>query len=148
MSSSDPYPQSCPFCAIAASYPAPQSTTADPVHSGSHPNRNEDFTPELLQAVPEQVDSSKIQPNCCLVLSAPHVLAFLDIMPMTRGHLLVVAREHREKIGDVNAVEASDLGKSLALRVLTGLVGFGLRCLLQLMMWSQKILLYQSDVRS
>lgn len=62
------------------------------------------------------------------MLSAPRVLAFLDIMPMTRGHLLVVAREHREKIGDVRAVEASDLGKFPALLVLRGFAWFGLRC--------------------
>jgi len=35
------------------------------------------------------------------VLSTRHVLAFLDIMPLTRGHVLVVTRGHWEDLGKV-----------------------------------------------
>ncbi|KAF2089005.1 HIT-like protein [Saccharata proteae CBS 121410] len=77
------YPQTCPFCNIAAAYPA---------------------------CVPQDVDTSRVTPDCFLVLSAPRVLAFLDIMPMTKGHLLVTTRAHRGKLADVAAGEAADAG--------------------------------------
>lgn len=35
------------------------------------------------------------------MLSTRHVLAFLDIMPLTRGHVLVVTRGHWEDLGKV-----------------------------------------------
>ena len=120
MSIEELYPQSCPFCIIAAAYPAPESpslsaTSSMPKTAETQVFRHEAITTtaaQLRSAVPETVDVRKVEPNCFLVLSAPEVLAFLDIMPMTRAHLLVVAREHREKIGDVNGREARDLGKS------------------------------------
>jgi diadenosine tetraphosphate (Ap4A) HIT family hydrolase len=90
-----PYPQSCPFCAIAKAFNAPKK--ADDLH--------------LLDCIPDAADVSKIKPRCFLVLSAPRVLAFLDIMPMTRGHLLVISRTHREKVENVLAEEGRDLGR-------------------------------------
>lgn len=36
-----------------------------------------------------------------------HVLAFLDIRPMTRGHTLVVPRAHRGRLADVQATEGA-----------------------------------------
>ncbi len=37
-------------------------------------------------------------------------MAFLDIMPLSRGHTLVTTRKHHEKISDVTEEEASELG--------------------------------------
>ena len=100
------YPVSCPFCAIARTYPA---------RSGPIPLCNLNAAQTNLDCVPQEVDVNAIQPSCYLVLSAPEVMAFLDIMPMTRGHLLVTTRKHRRKIGDVKSEEAQDIGGSAAL---------------------------------
>jgi diadenosine tetraphosphate (Ap4A) HIT family hydrolase len=37
-------------------------------------------------------------------------MAFLDIMPLSRGHTLVTTRNHHEKISDITEEEASELG--------------------------------------
>jgi diadenosine tetraphosphate (Ap4A) HIT family hydrolase len=101
MSESD----SCPFCTIARTYPY-NATSA----SSTNTVKSKD---ELLRnSVPIDPDSTKIEPNTFLVLSAPDVLAFLDIMPMTPGHLLVTTRTHWEKIGDVPGDAAAKLGAS------------------------------------
>ncbi|CAL3963848.1 hypothetical protein PZA11_001348 [Diplocarpon coronariae] len=73
----------CPFCKIAAHW-AP-SPSPSPNH-------------EL------------ISPSAFVVLSRPLVMAFLDIMPLSPGHLLVTTRTHREKISDVTDQEARELG--------------------------------------
>lgn len=52
-----------------------------------------------------------MSPSCFLVLSAPSVMAFLDILPMTRGHLLVTVRGHREKIHDLTGGEGGEVGE-------------------------------------
>lgn len=89
----DHYPQSCPFCSIASAYPRNTSRS-------------------LLDCVPkdEDADPERIQPNAFVVLSTPDVLAFLDILPMTSGHLLVATRAHRKLIGDVEGAEAREIG--------------------------------------
>lgn len=76
----------CPFCTIAANYPP----------ASSH--------------VPEAPDSELITPNCHLILSTPQVLAFLDILPITQGHVLVIPREHREKLKDLRGSQGAALG--------------------------------------
>lgn len=78
MAVEDHYPADCAFCKISAVYPA----SAD----GPVPNNPD---PELLS------------PQCHLVLSTPHVLAFLDIMPMAPGHILLTTRQHYTKLGDL-----------------------------------------------
>lgn len=40
-------------------------------------------------------------------------MAFLDIMPLSPGHLLVTTRKHHEKISDVSAEESRALGEWL-----------------------------------
>jgi HIT domain len=44
-----------------------------------------------------------------VVYSGEHVLAFLDIQPMTWGHMLVIPRKHRVKMGDLEAVDAAEV---------------------------------------
>jgi diadenosine tetraphosphate (Ap4A) HIT family hydrolase len=96
-SDNDPYPVECPFCKIAAAYPASHDASV------AEPKRAQD-------CVPHDADATKIEPNCHLVLSSPEVMAFMDIMPMAPGHLLVATRRHRVKIGDVPSAEASEIG--------------------------------------
>ncbi|GAD99369.1 HIT domain protein [Paecilomyces variotii No. 5] len=73
---------SCPFCKISSSYLpiAPSSFLSDGSSS------------------PASISS---EGQAHLVLSTKHVLAFLDIMPLTRGHLLLITREHCEKLNEV-----------------------------------------------
>jgi len=100
LSSTEQYPEECPFCKIAAAYPLAPSAARTP-----------------QECVPDNVDATKIDPSCHLVLSGPDVMAFLDIMPMAPGHLLVATRKHRVKIGDVPSDEASDIGKKTVERL-------------------------------
>ncbi|EPE25247.1 HIT-like protein [Glarea lozoyensis ATCC 20868] len=77
---------SCPFCTISQAHP-PSST----------PSHNHELT----------------DPPSFVVLSTPLVLAFLDILPLAPGHLLVTTRQHHEKISDVSEEEAVELGRWL-----------------------------------
>ncbi|PSS20147.1 hypothetical protein M430DRAFT_119617 [Amorphotheca resinae ATCC 22711] len=74
---------SCPFCNIVAHYPA--SPNPDP-------------------------DYDLVSPPAFVILSTPLCMAFLDIMPLSPGHLLVTTRQHREKISDVTEEESRELG--------------------------------------
>lgn len=40
-------------------------------------------------------------------------MAFLDIMPLTRGHVLVVTREHYETLGGVGV----DVGREVSITI-------------------------------
>jgi diadenosine tetraphosphate (Ap4A) HIT family hydrolase len=74
----DYYPIDCPFCKISDAYPA---SSASPV--------------------PYAPDPDKIAPQAHLILSTPHILAFLDILPISPGHVLVTTREHYRKLSDL-----------------------------------------------
>lgn len=76
----------CPFCKIAAAYPSSN------------------------EFIPESPDPERVSPNCYLILTTPSVMAFLDIMPISPGHVLVVSRKHREKLKDLSSREAAALG--------------------------------------
>lgn len=79
MSSLDEYyPVSCPFCSIAEAYPADASSP-----------------------VPTAPDPEKIAPQAHLILSTEHVLAFLDILPISPGHILLTTRDHYRKLSDI-----------------------------------------------
>ncbi|OAX78482.1 hypothetical protein ACJ72_07211 [Emergomyces africanus] len=99
-----PSSPNCPFCAIAAAHPP------------SPPSRLPATTPPPLLN-----DTHPPEPQTHLILSTKHVLAFLDIMPLTRGHLLVIARGHYEKLGNVGVEVGKELGKWLPIlsRVVT-----------------------------
>ncbi|KAF2211599.1 hypothetical protein CERZMDRAFT_43048 [Cercospora zeae-maydis SCOH1-5] len=72
------YPIPCAFCRISNAYP------------------NENATNVPLSPDPERVD-----PQCHLILSTPLVLAFLDIMPISPGHILLTTRKHYRTLGDL-----------------------------------------------
>jgi len=91
------YPIPCAFCRIASTYPASTSSTSA----------------SRCDAVPldEDSDSQKISPSCFLILSTPEVMAFLDIMPITPGHVLLATREHRRRIAEVEGEEGREIGR-------------------------------------
>jgi diadenosine tetraphosphate (Ap4A) HIT family hydrolase len=93
----------CPFCAIAAAYPAPLSS-AQPTLAAS--------VPTAANAHPE-----RISPSAFVVLASRDVVAFLDILPMTAGHLLVATRGHFGLVGDVEGEVAREVGGFFSLSV-------------------------------
>ncbi|KAH7039641.1 HIT-like domain-containing protein [Microdochium trichocladiopsis] len=88
--------ESCPFCAISRAFPPYDPTSPPPPGSPS-------------------INPDKLSPASYVVLSTPTLLAFLDIMPLSPGHLLLCPRTHRPKLTDVSPSEAADLGKHLRL---------------------------------
>ncbi|KEF53330.1 uncharacterized protein A1O9_10778 [Exophiala aquamarina CBS 119918] len=88
------YKPSCPFCVIAHTF--------QPVSALSAPN-----SPAL--------ESTKLDPPSFVLFSSEHVIAFLDIMPLTRGHVLIAPRKHRVKIGDLSGDESAQIGRVLPL---------------------------------
>ncbi|KAL5365648.1 hypothetical protein BJX96DRAFT_15057 [Aspergillus floccosus] len=93
---------SCAFCNIAATYPPLPPSRFLPA----------DRTGET--ALPPSSDPSDI--HAFLVLSTKYVLAFLDIMPLTRGHVLVVTRDHYEKLGDMDVRASREVSLALVLQ--------------------------------
>lgn len=78
------------------------NSTSNPGPQYSYVNRDDD---------PGQVwDPEKTSPPSFVVLSTPHVIAFFDIAPLTRGHILVATRRHRIKVGDLSSFEGSEVG--------------------------------------
>ncbi|KAI1326427.1 HIT domain-containing protein [Xylariaceae sp. FL0255] len=93
-----PPDDSCPFCAIANTY--------KPFPPTSPPTSN---APDL--------DPFKLSPASFILLSTPTLIAFLDIMPLSRGHLLLCPRSHKPKLSDVSPSEAAEMG--IYLRILS-----------------------------
>jgi len=91
------YPVSCPFCTIAEAYPPAESKNLDPQSL-------------IRQSVPEEVDIDKLSPPCFLIVSATDVLAFLDIQPMTPGHILVISRSHYPRLAEMPEHHSQELG--------------------------------------
>ncbi|MCJ1479476.1 hypothetical protein MMC13_008162 [Lambiella insularis] len=84
---------SCPFCAIASAYP-PSASVSPPL-------------------VPTSTSPTTTQPGFPLariLLSTPDLVAFLDHAPISRGHVLIATRQHREKLSDVSVDEGRALG--------------------------------------
>ncbi|KAE8325852.1 HIT-like domain-containing protein [Aspergillus sergii] len=103
-------PSSCPFCNIASTYPPIYPTTFTPENNcPNSPNTKKPYTSPI--SLPDSSDPT--QPTAHLILSTKHVLAFLDIMPLTRGHVLVIPRTHYEKLGDVDIKVSRELGQWL-----------------------------------
>lgn len=90
-----PPESSCPFCAIADNF-----TPYDPSHPPSG-------------ASASIVDPTNTTPPAFVVLSTDTLVAFLDILPLSRGHLLLCPRAHRPKLTDVTDHESLELGRHL-----------------------------------
>ncbi|KAF4122276.1 HIT domain [Geosmithia morbida] len=88
------YPEpTCPFCLIAASH-AP-------------------FTPGCPPSnIPPPTTTT---PSSFVVLSTPSLISFLDIMPLSRGHLLLCPRAHRTRLTDTTPAESRRLGAAARL---------------------------------
>jgi diadenosine tetraphosphate (Ap4A) HIT family hydrolase len=61
------------------------------------------------------LDPNQLDPPSFVLYASPHVIAFLDIMPLTRGHVLVAPRKHRIKVGDLSSDEMGEIGRVLPL---------------------------------
>ena len=93
---------SCPFCAIARSNPP--------------------YSP--LEPWPSS--AQKTEGHAYILLATPVVQAFLDLAPISRGHVLLATRAHKEKLADVSVKEGRALGawmKVVSKAVLGGLEG-------------------------
>ncbi|KAH9870366.1 hypothetical protein IAQ61_005840 [Plenodomus lingam] len=122
-------PERCPFCDIAAAFPFPaappaaESTAgpAGPPASGlwQHPRAKQELEEEaeLARSIPteQESDCEKTSPSSFVVLRSRYVVAFLDILPMTGGHLLVTTRNHKVKLADMEADESKEIGFYLPL---------------------------------
>ncbi|KAH8895850.1 HIT-like protein [Thozetella sp. PMI_491] len=91
-----PESASCPFCSIGAVFPAYDPAAPPPASS------------PILN--PEATSPG---PSTYVVLSTPRTVAFLDIMPLSQGHLLLCSRAHRPKLSDVTPSESTELGRYL-----------------------------------
>lgn len=112
----------CPFCSIAAKYPP-----ISPSSFGSNSENATITTPDSLasrlraetaETRPESGPGpgSRSEPelesessHAYLILSTKSVLAFLDIMPLTRGHVLVTTREHCGTVGGVGVTTGREV---------------------------------------
>lgn len=83
---------SCPFCTITSTFqPIPP---VDTQHSDWDPDR--------------------LSPPTYVFLATEHLVAFLDIAPLTRGHVLVTPRRHRRKVGNCTADEAAEVSATFS----------------------------------
>lgn len=109
-------PEACPFCGIAAAFPFKFSDT-----STSSPSSNLNSTAltrtgsarrDLAACVPDEdaADPTRTSPSSFIILASEDVIAFLDILPMTRGHVLVATRGHRVKVEDLGGDEGKAVG--------------------------------------
>jgi hypothetical protein len=103
MNDLDPHypPETCPFCTIGSVFPCLPSS----------PSLSSEI--DLAKWIPtdEQADPTKTTPPSFVILASEHVLAFLDILPMTRGHVLVSTRAHRVKVADLRVEESREVGE-------------------------------------
>ncbi|KAJ6783757.1 hypothetical protein PWT90_03397 [Aphanocladium album] len=83
----------CPFCEISASFPP--------------------YDPQSPPPTVTAANRSAPAPATFVVLSTPDIVAFLDIMPLSAGHLLVCPRSHRPKLTDATPAEARALGEQV-----------------------------------
>ena len=84
-------PEACPFCTIAAAYPAcppklslPRLWTKHQEKEGEGPGGLEGL--DLDNCIPEgKVEVGRTEPGSFVVLAGKGVVAFLDILPMVGG---------------------------------------------------------------
>lgn len=96
-------PDDCAFCPYNAAFP----------YTSGAQQTQPPIAPISLDSIPAEgsaSDPDKLSPPGFVVLAAPNVLAFLDIQPLTRGHILVAPRRHRVKTVDMESEEIMELG--------------------------------------
>lgn len=104
-------PDSCPFCNIASAFTSSSTSNS---HLSPSPSSTPTTSLDLAKCIPtdKETNPEKTTPSSFIVLASEDVIAFLDILPMTRGHLLVATRKHRVKVADMQTDEARELGGS------------------------------------
>jgi hypothetical protein len=81
----DTYPiDPCPFCTIASAYPLPTSPLWE-----AETQALRRCVPDEEEGKEEGKEEGRTDPESFVVLKSPGVLAFLDIMPMTRGEFML-----------------------------------------------------------
>lgn len=88
----------CPFCHISATY-APYDPQSPP------PATSPALSPEATFP----------SPPTFVVLSTPLLIAFLDILPLSHGHILLCPRRHAPKLTSTTPDESAALGVYLRL---------------------------------
>jgi diadenosine tetraphosphate (Ap4A) HIT family hydrolase len=90
---------SCPFCAIASAFPpvAPSSTFDSQSSTSTKDIASDPLNPE------------NTFPPSYVILSTPDVISFLDIAPLTRGHILVATRRHLVKTVNLTTTEGAEV---------------------------------------
>jgi len=86
---------SCPFSAFP---PVPPSSTFDLQSSTS-----------ASDAGPDPLRPENTFPPSYVILSTPDVIAFLDIAPLTRGHILLATRRHLAKTVNLTTAEGAEV---------------------------------------
>jgi len=108
----------CPFCRIAATYaPYDPSNPPTPRPNPSSPSTS----PAADYQDPLDPERTSPDPSTFIVLSTPQLIGFLDIMPLSTGHVLLCPRKHRPLLTDSTPQESAELGRYL--RVLSAAVG-------------------------
>ncbi|EHY56066.1 hypothetical protein HRR83_006555 [Exophiala dermatitidis] len=96
----------CPFCMIAKTYPP-----ISPLKAAYPPSTPVSQTSSFQTLL----SPDKLDPPSFVLFSSEHAIAFLDIMPLTRGHVLVAPRNHRIKVGNLSPQEMAEIGSVLPL---------------------------------
>ena len=102
----------CPFCAIAQSYPPLPISLSSTSTTSSAPSRS------------SPPSNSAPKARAQVLLSSPDLIAFLDHAPISAGHVLLATRQHRVKISDVLVREGQALGAWMGVlsRAIVGVV--------------------------
>jgi hypothetical protein len=112
---------SCPFCAIAAAFPpvAPSATFDFQTSTSAAAT-----TTTHSHSTTDPLDPEKTFPLSYVLLSTPDVIAFLDIAPLTRGHILLATRRHRVKTVELSTTEGAEVC-ILCFHFWVSILGFG-----------------------
>ena len=99
---SDPDPD-CTFCTIISAFPPTLPPAFIPPPSSSSSCQSN------IPCPADPIDSERTFPPTYVIFSSPDVIAFLDIAPLTRGHVLVAPRKHVMKLGDLGSREGAEV---------------------------------------
>lgn len=123
----------CPFCAIATAHPHESLLLTTPPPNPSAHSCTSSALPHLSATTSSSTSTSHTSPctptttapasssypgspgTARVILSTPYLLAFLDHAPISRGHVLVATRAHREKLADISVAEGRALGSWLGI---------------------------------
>lgn len=94
---------------------SPSSTAIHDSASQHHHQHKQSTNPsqasssQQQQSQEQNTQITQTDPPSYVILSTKHVLAFLDIQPITRGHVLVIVRRHCVRVSEVRGVEGAEV---------------------------------------